>query len=245
MPTALRDRLLRWLSVPSDPQPPPGDPRQLRTFRASHRFLRYRTIVWALKQASALGALLVGYFLLSAGRSHLGGAMGIINLIEIAAWFGFVTQLPFSYALLRIDFDMRWYILSDRSLRIREGVLSVREQTMTFANVQNISIRQNPLQRIFGIADVAVRAAGGGGGSAGSASAAGGSASLREAAFRGVDNASEIRDLIRERIRHFRDAGLGDPDEPPAPATPPLQDAVLAARELLGEVRALRGTTLA
>ena len=31
--------------------------------------------------------------------------------------------------------------------------------------------------------------------------------------FRGVQNAAEIRDLMLERLRRWRDTGLGDPDE--------------------------------
>ena len=135
----------------------------------------------------------------------------------------------------------------DRSLRIREGILTVREKTMTFANIQQTSIRQNPLQRLLGIQDVQVRTAGGGGGSTGSRHGHGevGEA-MHEAYFRGVDNAEEIRTAILERVRLHRDSGLGDPDEPepdlaPAAVSPP----VAAAHELLAEIRALRSTLTA
>ena len=59
---------------------------------------------------------------------------------------------------------------------------------------------------------------------------------MHVAYFRGVDNADEIRDLLREGVRLQRDAGLGDPDEP-APDT----DVHAAMTELLAEARALRG----
>ena len=60
-----------------------------------------------------------------------------------------------------------------------------------------------------------------------------------------MDNANEIRDLILERLRRYRETGLGDPDEPPPlPAAPaarnPPPTALAAARELLTETRALR-----
>src|SRR5690606_2799937 len=90
----------------------------------------------------------------------------LMRIGEAVAWVAFVGQAIFSLAVLRFDFDMRWYILSDRGLRIREGILTVREKTMTFANIQNIAIRQNPIQRLFGIYDVEVRSAGGGAGDA-------------------------------------------------------------------------------
>ena len=127
--------------------------------------------------------------------------------------------------------------------------LVVHEKTMTYANVQQITIRQNPLQRALGIATVAVRAAGGGGGEG--KDKAGGEA--REARFEGVANAEQIRDLIRERVRRHRDAGLGDTDEAthaardaaPAPtltAGGRVEPALAAARLLLEEARALRAT---
>ena len=37
--------------------------------------------------------------------------------------------------------------------------------------------------------------------------------SLHSGVFHAVDNAKGIRDLITERLRQFRESGLGDPDE--------------------------------
>jgi uncharacterized membrane protein YdbT with pleckstrin-like domain len=82
--------------------------------------------------------------------------------------------------------------------------------TMTFANVQNITVSQGPLERLFGISDVKVDTAGGGGsGSHGTSEGP----NLHVATFRGVDNPEEIRDLMLQRLRRLRDAGLGDLDD--------------------------------
>ncbi len=67
-----------------------------------------------------------------------------------------------SLALVRLNFEKRWYIVTDRSLRVREGILNVREMTVTFANIQNISISHGPVQRAIGIAELRVDTAGGG-----------------------------------------------------------------------------------
>jgi len=134
---------------------------------------------------------------------------------------------------------MRWYVLSDRSLRIREGIVSLREKTMTFANIQQIAVRQNPLQRLLGIADVQVKTAGGGG-SGSESHGSGLGESMHEAWFRGVDNADAIRGAIRERVKRHRDAGLGDPDDVSVARPDSLGEAVEAARDLQLEVRALR-----
>lgn len=241
------------MRVPPEPAPPPGDPATLRTFRASDRFFRYNQALWLLKQAGAVGGLIVAWVFVSRFPNPLPWKWVMWG--EYASWALFVAQLPLSYILLRLDFEFRWYMLTDRSLRIRDGILVVREKTMAFANVQNITIRQNPLQRLFGIGTVAVRAAGGG---SGGSQQKKGEQHSHEALFEGVDNADEIRDLIRQRIRQHRDSGLGDPDDVPAvePAGVhagrphghglPVADSagvLTAAQRVLDEVRALRQIT--
>jgi uncharacterized membrane protein YdbT with pleckstrin-like domain len=244
----LRAWLLRVLRVPPRPSLPRGA-ENVRVFRAAPAFYRYRLALWVLAQAGALLGLTFG---LAAGTASVGEFdSSLLNRLLIAAeafaWGGFLLQLPLSLMAVRLDFELRWYIVSDRSLRIREGVWHVLEKTMTFANVQQISIRQNPLQRLLGIADVRVRSAGGGEGKGKRDGGAGESA--HEAYFRGVDNAEEIRTAVQERVRRHRDSGLGDPDDAaPADAVdrvpvraPATDDEVLvAARALHREVRALR-----
>lgn len=240
------DRLSAWvlriLRVPTEPSVPVGSTR-VQLFRASPRYFRYRLVLWTLAQLGALIGLVVGIVVVSLLIRQVNNPWIVFAFrgTEAVAWFAFLLQIPFTFAILRLDFELRWYILSDRSLRIREGILSLHEKTMTFANIQQISIRENPLQRILRIADVQVRSAGGGGGSGESGKANLGE-STHEAWFRGVDNAEAIRAAIGERVRLHRDAGLGDPDENDGgeavmPAhTPGVLD---AARVLYDEVRLL------
>ena len=119
----------------------------------------------------------------------------------------------------------------------------MRESTLTFANIQQISVGQGPLQRLLGIYDLEVTTAGGGsgGGHHGQLGAQG--ESMHRGFFHGIDNAPEVRELMLERLRHLRDTGLGDPDEAhhEEPSAPQSSTALLdAARELLQETRALR-----
>jgi membrane protein YdbS with pleckstrin-like domain len=245
MNRSVRSWLLDVFRVPAEPAPPPGDAAAIQTFRAAPNYFRYSVVAWLFKQVSALTGLVLSYLFF---RQFVPQAFsGAVTVFEQIAIVFFLLQLPFSYAVLRLDFEMRWYILSDRSLRTRSGILSVREQTMTFANVQNISIRQNPLQRLFGISTVAVRAAGGGSGGSDKGRENG---SAREATFEGVNNADQIRAAIRERIRWHRDAGLGDPDETiheahvQGGAGPAVQHAALAAARLHAEAAQLRAALL-
>ena len=68
-----------------------------------------------------------------------------------------------SVRAMHLRYDTTWYVLTNRSLRIRRGIWMIHETTITYENVQNVSVNQGPLQRIFGIADVLVQTAGGGG----------------------------------------------------------------------------------
>ena len=142
----------------------------------------------------------------------------------------FVLQAPLTFAMVELDYRFRWYTITDHSLRIREGVWRLREQTMTFSNVQNVAIRQGPLQRLLGIADLEVRTAGGGSETGKGPRAQSEDGNLHIARFAGVSTAAEIRDTIRARL-----------DDPPPPAPAPARTTALqAAREVLEEARSLR-----
>lgn len=172
----------------------------------------------------------------------------LFPVLMFVEWFGIIVyfvQIPITYAIARLDYELRWYIVTDRSLRIRSGLASVQESTMSFANIQQVVLSQGPLQRLLGLADVRVQSAGGGG----DKPEYGQGDSLHTGVFHGVENAVEIRDLIQERLRAFRQAGLGDPDDPHSSSrtaawttatSTSSDDALAAAHELLHETRALR-----
>jgi uncharacterized membrane protein YdbT with pleckstrin-like domain len=245
----LQRSIRRLLKVPPEPDPPLGEPASLRVFRAAPGFLRYRLIGWGWKQISALVGLVVGIGFFQASQSWANESgpeivrwlpWSWIELIESLAIAGFVLQVVYSLLLVLLDFRYRWYMITDRSLRIREGLWRVQERTMTFSNVQNVSIRQGPLQRLFGIADLRVQTAGGGGKTDESGEQAAGD-QLHLGYFRGVANAPEIRDAVLARLRRLRGSGLGDPEEPTQPtlAAVPGPGTLTAAQELLAEARAL------
>lgn len=172
-----------------------------------------------------------------------------LTVLEIGSCIAYLAQLLATYAALRLEYELRWYIVTDRSLRIRTGLLNVQEVTMSFANLQQVVVTQGPVQRLLRIADVRVQSAGGGGG--GGNKYAHPDHSLHSGVFHGVDNAPEIRDLILDRLRQFRAAGLGDPEDARAQTHPgrewegdaiasPGQSALGEARSLLTEARLLR-----
>jgi uncharacterized membrane protein YdbT with pleckstrin-like domain len=251
----IKGLLLRLMRVPPEPRTPSGSAGSAEVFRASRRYLQLKLLRWGGGQISTLFGVIAAIVFLKIIASgqiefevfdkipHQAIIFRFLGWAEIVAIVGFVAQLPVSLFLVLLDWEMRWYIVTDRSLRIREGVWKVNEMTMTFANVQEVSIRQGPVERFFGIANLRVRTAGGGASpSSGSQQGENEEKSGHIGYFRGVDNASEIRDLIMERLKRLRDAGLGDPDQPhvEVPADEGSIAAMDAARELLGEARALR-----
>ena len=241
---SLRAKLLEFLRVPPAPSAPAGD-HDVRIFRAAPNFLRYKLVLWALKQAGALVGIIFGMSMLryvpDIRIPFIGVSAGALaNILEVAAVIGFIAQALWSLALVRLDFDQRWYLVSDRSLRIREGIVRLHEKTMTFANIQNVSIKQGPLERVLGLANVEVRTAGGGSNSGDELHAAK-KDEMHVAYFRGVDNAVAIRDNIRERLKRHADAGLGDPDDLELLPAAHVENGLLAAaRALAYEARALR-----
>jgi membrane protein YdbS with pleckstrin-like domain len=208
----LCERLLR---IPHDPSPPPGDEASTRIFRAAPNYYRYLLCLWALKSTIAVLVVViavvvpvvVGSFSLAKGGRNWAVLLTVIPLLVLAVD---VLVCVFNLAVVRLEYEKRWYVVTDRSLRIREGVVKVREMTVNFANIQNIAISQGPIQRLLAIADVRVDTAGGGGRHAETHRA---TENLHTAWFRGVNNADEIRELIQQRLRLLKDSGLGDREE--------------------------------
>lgn len=236
------DLVARILSVPPEPAPPAGAHESIETFRGAPGFYKYQLIKWAITQVSAGIGLYFGFWFLQMLPEF--PFKWVLEVLEILGVLTYLASLVFTYFMVHLDYQMRWYIVTDRSLRIREGLVNISEKTMSFANIQNISVRQGPLQRLLGIADVEVRTAGGGG-SASSKQVEQHGGDTHLGYFRGVDNAQEIRDRILARVRVLRDTGIGDPDSPAAHHAPPPAGAVEAARRLLDEARALRKAVLA
>lgn len=237
-----RGSILHFLRVPPEPTPPPGSTP--RVFRAAPAFFSLKVIRWLLTQLLALAGLLwaLTFIRWADNNEHFPElVVTLMKIGEVFGWIVFAFEFVIGWAIVRLDFELRWYMVSDRAIRIREGITTIREKTIALANVQNISVRQGPLQRFLGIADVEVKTAGGGGGSSEHEAKAAGGEAMHVAYFRGVANAEEIRDLVREGVRRQKDAGLGDPDEPVAgedPSRPPGIDS--AVGELLEAARRLR-----
>jgi len=228
------------LKIPPAPEPPPGDEASTRVFRAAPNYFKYLMVLWAVRTAvSVIPIVVVAVVFVTVSamvreKSSLGaGAIAAIALLILCL---VLLNRLLLLAVLRLDYEKRWYVVTDRSLRVRQGVVSVEEMTVMFANIQNLSISQGPIQRLLKVADLRVDTAGGGG----DMGHGHGEHVLHTAWFRGIDNADEVRSLIQERLRLLKDAGLGDHDD--LTATEDQNETALTGvlREIHQEAQALR-----
>ena len=200
-------QLTPLFKLPDTPPTLPVLPGQtLRVFHPAEGWLRYLKFLFWIGLTVFDGILLIGWLVVLV-------AAPVVGLLLAPIVFA-VAVLPdlVAYLVIHLRYDNTWYVLSDRSLRIRTGVWTVKEMTFTFENVQNVSITRGPLQRYFGIATVRVETAGGGG----SQKQKGEHASftnLHEGRLVGIDDPDELRELILARLRRSKSAGLGDDRE--------------------------------
>src|SRR5688500_16895046 len=162
MYSAFRTACERALRIPADPDPPPGDEASTKIYRAANNYYKYLLILWAISSFATIAPTLIAEIVVVAAAA----------VSELSPWFALIPTFVLfltiiisvvHLAVVRLNYEKRWYIVTDRSLRVREGVIGVREMTVTFANIQNISISQGPIQRLLSIADLRVDTAGGAG----------------------------------------------------------------------------------
>lgn len=204
----LRRIILPLLKVDlAEPHPPAGhDPHEfMRVERADRSYLSYRLFFWKLYAIAWTSGILLGSVALV--LLDLRWLLLVIPMAIIAA-----IKAATLYVTTRLDYELRWYVITDRSLLIREGAWNVREITLTFANAQNVRVTQGPLQRFFGFSNVEIDTAGGGAGEEGT--------TRHHAVLRGLAKPAEVRDIILDLLRRHRTAGLGDPDDPEQRAAP-------------------------
>jgi membrane protein YdbS with pleckstrin-like domain len=226
----MQRQLLEWMRVPKEPQPPDGSAGSIHVFRAGRNYYRWRLAVWLAANIGVAVLVAILLFVISLAIRHAppfgrvaGEAAGVLLVM------GLLISALCTFLQQRLNYELRWYLVTDRCLRVRSGIMNVHEITTTFGNIQEVRLSSGPLQKLLGLADVEVHSAGGGSGR---------SSSGHIARFEGVENAPEIRDFILARLRQYRDSGLGGKD-----ATHPVESeegTVAAARAVLAEARSLR-----
>jgi membrane protein YdbS with pleckstrin-like domain len=199
--------LVDWFRVPAEaPTLPAFAGESIAAFRPSEGYLRYLKLVFWIVLAIVDTALLVVWLVILSVSPFVGA------VLALPIWALIILPDVVAYIAIHLLYDTTWYVLSERSMRIRRGVWTIRETTITYENVQNLRIDEGPLQRYFGIGNLVVETAGGGGGG-GHGEGQPGTAG-HHGLIEGVDNAREIRDLILAQLRKSTTGGLGDDPHP-------------------------------
>ncbi len=191
----------KWFHVPEEPPHIQGaDDDDVRSFRPAEGYLRYLKLFFWIGLVAFDAVMTVAWLVLLV-------AVPIAGIIVAPLAFAIIV-LPdvVAYIAIHLRYDTTWYVLSDRSMRIRRGIWTIHETTITYENIQNVSIKQGPVQRYFGIADVLVETAGGGASTGGEHGATVGHFGLLE----GISNAEEIRNLILAKWSESKSGGVDE-----------------------------------
>lgn len=195
--------LSRWFRVPETPPSlPMADGQEPDSFKPAAGYLRYMKLWFWIVLVVIDIAILIGWLVMTAAVWWLG------LLLAVPALLLAVVPDIVAYLAIHLKYDTTWYVMSERSLRIRRGIWVIHEMTFTFENVQNVKVSQGPLQRFFGISDLIVETAGSGGGG----SQEGGPA-LNQGRVEGVADAWALRDRVLAKLKASQSAGVGDEQE--------------------------------
>lgn len=209
--------LLKPLVVPllkldfSPPHLPEGS-TLVRHLRPSESWLTYKYLVAAFSLlGQVIGTLVACIALLSEVRAGWFWAV-VLVLVQLAT-------LSFALVTTRVDYELRHYLVGDRTLRACMGALSRTEVTLSYANVQNVEVLQGPLERLFGFKSLILT-------TAGADTTPGTADNLHVVTLVGLTDADAIKTLVLEMLKKHRDSGLGD--APEGDARPSMSPTLLA-----------------
>lgn len=192
--------LTDWFRVPSQPPSlPASETGQVQAFKPSESYLQYlKLFFWiaCVLVDLALAAIWLG---ITVANPLVGLILTPVMLVVM------IVPDIVAYVAVHLKYDTTWYVLSDRSMRIRRGIWVIHETTITFENIQNVRLTQGPVERYFGFANLVVETAGGG-----SAAEPGGLAGAHQGVLAGIAAAEQLRDRLMQRVRASRSVGLGD-----------------------------------
>jgi membrane protein YdbS with pleckstrin-like domain len=225
--------LASWFNVPQEaPTLPSVHGEEIRSLKPSRQYLQYRKLYFWVGLTLFDALLTLGWIGIMVANPIVGAILFPIYLV--------VAVVPdiIAYVAIHLRYDTTWYVLSERSMRIRRGIWIIHETTITYENIQNVGIHQGPIERYYGIATLTVKTAGGGGG--GGKGEHSGMAGAHVGIIEGITDAKELRDAIMTKVDRSRSAGLGD-ERHPSPVAAPIDGIVLGTEhvKVLAEIREL------
>ena len=91
-------------------------------------YLRYRKF-WFWIGLTLLDGVIIGAWLLLGWRMPIVGAILSVPVLAIA-----IVPDVLAYIAIHLAYDTTWYVITDRSMRLRSGVWTMHEMTLTFEN---------------------------------------------------------------------------------------------------------------
>jgi membrane protein YdbS with pleckstrin-like domain len=131
-----------WASVvalfklPSEPPTLPAVSGSARSIRPAPGFLRYLKFFFWLLFVPGDVLPIIGWLAIYARNETLAFAL-TAPLVAIL-----ILPDVIAYVAIHLRYDTTWYVLTDRSLRIRRGIGIMHETTISFENVQNVEVLQ-------------------------------------------------------------------------------------------------------
>ncbi|MBE2248501.1 MAG: PH domain-containing protein [Myxococcus sp.] len=202
-------RLTRPLYVPllklkTEPPHLPEGSALVRALKPAEAWFTWRALTAMFGLLGQVIGTGVGAVALIAKLEGLGWVLaGLLVLLE-------VVIVSFTLVATRVDYELRHFLVGDRSLRVSEGAITRREVTLSYANVQNLEVTQGPLERLFGFQNLTVTTAG--------ADQAPGLENSHSVTLVGLDDAEAVRTLILGMLHQVKDSGLGEHATPSAAA---------------------------
>jgi membrane protein YdbS with pleckstrin-like domain len=220
----LRPIFLPLLKLSLTPPHLPEGTALVREQKPGREWLTWRYLTTLLGLSGQLFAVVVAVIALaSTGPLGVAGA-SVLLLLEGAV-------MSFTLVAVRVDWELRHYLIGNKSLRVVHGALTREETTISYANIQNIEVTQGPLERVLGFKNLTISTAG--------ASNVAQGQLAHAVVLAGLPDADELRALILEMIKAQKDTGLGDA-APVTPAAGGLGFSPKVLEEVAAAARALR-----
>jgi membrane protein YdbS with pleckstrin-like domain len=188
--------LMRLLSLKTDPPHLPEGVALVRHLKPAPPWLGLRYAYVLLRSIPTLFGFSFA-MLVTAAKAPKPFFVALLVVVAVS-----VVGVAFALVTARIDFELRHYLVGDRSLRVSEGAWVRREVTLSYANVQNLEVLQGPLERAFGIKSLMVSTAGG--------EQVAGRPSSHQVVLAGIADADAVRALVLDMVKQQRDQGLGE-----------------------------------
>lgn len=72
----------------------------------------------------------------------------------------FLMQFSITIASLWAEWRTTWYVVTDQGVQQRTGFWTIHETSLRYSNVQQVVLKQGPVQRLLGLGDVVLSTAG-------------------------------------------------------------------------------------